>query len=262
MLELNGFIKIHRKLIQWGWYQDNVVKGVFLHLLLTARFCDGVWLGQNIKAGEVVVGTQQMAKDLGFTRQQIRTALNKLKSTNEITIKTTNKYSVVTLVNWADYQTLDETPTNKITNTSTNEQPTSNQQVTNKQPQRKNDKNDKKVKNIKNYIDFNSLISTHSENTELQKAIIEFIEMRKSIKKPLATERALLGILNKLKPYDELIQITMLDNSIMNSWQGVFPLSDKAIPKPSAFNNFEERGTETDFDEHEINKLKERLGKK
>ncbi|MFR5790585.1 MAG: hypothetical protein ACLUFA_09410 [[Clostridium] leptum] len=37
-VQLNGFVKIHRKLVQWGWYTDNVVKGVFLHILLTANF--------------------------------------------------------------------------------------------------------------------------------------------------------------------------------------------------------------------------------
>ena len=103
-MQLNGFIKIHRKLIQWGWYQDNVVKGVFLHFLLTARFDKGEWQGRDILPGQVIVGTEQLAKDLGFTRQQIRTAINKLKSTNEITTETTNKFTIVTLVNWEEYQ--------------------------------------------------------------------------------------------------------------------------------------------------------------
>ena len=53
------------------------------------------------------------------------------------------------------------------------------------------------------------------------------MKMRKSIKKPV-TERALKGILNKL---DKLattddIKIKILENSIENCWQGVFPLKD------------------------------------
>jgi DNA replication protein DnaD len=147
MVVLNGFVKIHRKLIQWGWYQDNVVKGVFLHLLLTANFKDAPWQGRIIKKGQVVIGTQKMADELGFTRQQIRTAIKKLKSTNEITTEPTNKNTIVTIVNREDYQSLEEKPTNKSTNTLTNHQPTTNQRATNNQPQRKNDKNDKKEKN-------------------------------------------------------------------------------------------------------------------
>lgn len=198
---LNGFIKLHRKLVAWGWYQDYVVKDVFLHLLLTANFKDTSWRDITLKEGQLVTGTKKLAEDLGFSRQQVRTALDKLKSTNEITIKSTNKYSIITVVNWGDYQSSEESltntstksatneqpthPVNKLltslinlqnstnkstskeeleslinrdiekiikevsTSTLTNEQPTSNQQITNEQPQRKNNKNNKNKRNKK-----------------------------------------------------------------------------------------------------------------
>ena len=66
MQGLNGFIKIHRKLIQWGWYQDNVVKGVFLHLLLTANFKPMPWQGIVIERGQLVTSYGHLANDLGF----------------------------------------------------------------------------------------------------------------------------------------------------------------------------------------------------
>ena len=49
--------------------------------------------------------------------------------------------------------------------------------------------------------------------------------MRKGIKKPV-TERALKGILNKLDKLATIddIKIKILENSIENCWQGVFPL--------------------------------------
>ena len=146
---LNGFVKLHRKLIAWGWYQDYVVKDVFLHLLLTANFKDSQWRGITLKKGQLITGSKRLADDLGFTRQQVRTALGKLKSTNEITIETTNRYSLITIVNWNDYQSDDDTSTNKSTKSATNKQPTDNQQATNKQPQRKNDKNNKESKEEK-----------------------------------------------------------------------------------------------------------------
>ncbi len=130
MQVLNGFVKIHRKLLQWGWYQDNVIKSVFLHILLTAAYKESQWMGLTIRRGQVVVSAEKMGRDLGFTREQVRRALRKLKSTNEITIETTNKYSLITVVNWEDYQVLDEDTTNKTTNNNTNEQPTNNQQTT------------------------------------------------------------------------------------------------------------------------------------
>ena len=136
---MNGYIKLYRKLTQWGWYQDSVVKDLFLHLLLTASFKDFEWQGKTLKAGQLITGRKRLAEELNFTEQQIRTALKKLESTKEIAIFSTNKYSIVTVINWEDYQSFEEE--------ATNEQPTSNQQATNNQPHINNIKNDKNVKN-------------------------------------------------------------------------------------------------------------------
>ena len=52
--------------------------------------------------------------------------------------------------------------------------------------------------------------------------------MRKAIKKPL-TDRAMSGILSRLNNLagDDLEKIEILDQSTMNSWQGIFPLREK-----------------------------------
>lgn len=82
-------------------------------------------------------------------------------------------------------------------------------------------------KKEKKKTDLDILINEYTSNSFLQETIIDFMKMRKSIKKPV-TERALKGILNKL---DRLattddIKIKILENSIENCWQGVFPLKD------------------------------------
>ena len=148
MNSLSGFIKLHRKLVAWGWYQDYVVKDVFLHLLLIANFKATPWKGRVLDEGQVVVGTQKLADELGFSRQQVRTALKKLKSTNEITIEATNRFSIITIVNWRDYQCEGKTPTSKITNIATNKQPTDNQQITNNQPQLNNYNNIDNIREV------------------------------------------------------------------------------------------------------------------
>lgn len=149
MIELNGYIKLHRKLVQWGWYTDYVVKDMFLHLLIMASFRETAWMGRIIRPGQLITSRGRLAEELGFSVQQVRTALTKLKSTNEITIETTNKYTIITVVNWDKYQVVDEIPTSTSTNTPTNEQPSSNHQATNNQPHRKNVKNNKNVKKEK-----------------------------------------------------------------------------------------------------------------
>ena len=146
---LNGFVKLHRKLIAWGWYQDYVVKDVFLHLLLTANFKDTQWMGITLKKGQLVTSYKHLSEDLAFSVRQVRTAIDKLKSTGEITTEATNRFTIITVVNWEEYQLFDEKMTSEATSNQTNERQTSDKQATNKRQQRKNDKKNKECKEDK-----------------------------------------------------------------------------------------------------------------
>lgn len=146
---LNGFIKLHRKLVAWGWYQDYVVKDVFLHLLLTANFKDSQWMGITLKKGQLVTSYKHLSEDLAFSVRQVRTAIDKLKSTGEITTEATNRFTLITVVNWEEYQLFDEKMTSEATSNQTNERQTSDKQATNKRQQRKNDKKNKECKEDK-----------------------------------------------------------------------------------------------------------------
>lgn len=129
----NGYIKLHRKLLNWEWYRDANTTRVFLHLLLIANYGESRYRGVEIHPGQAVIGRRSLSNALGLTEQQVRTALEHLKSTNEITIKSTNKFSVVTVVNWSFYQVDCDEPTNKSTSKSTNDQPTSNHTIRKKE---------------------------------------------------------------------------------------------------------------------------------
>ncbi len=162
-INMNGFIKLHRKLLDWEWYNDANVFRVFMHLLLKANFKDKNWQGKTIKRGQIIIGLSKFGSELSLSTQQVRTSLNKLKSTKEITSKATSKYTLVTIVNFEVYQKKEDQD-NKQNNTQiTNEQQTNNKQITNEQQQRKNDKNIKKEKNDKNYISETS--SQESKNS-------------------------------------------------------------------------------------------------
>ena len=113
--EVSGYIKLHRKLLEWGWYTDSVVKGVFLHFLLTASFRDIPWMGMTIKRGQLITSVVNLQRELGFSRQQIRTAISKLASTNEITTRATNKHMLITVVNWEEYQASEKIATTRAT---------------------------------------------------------------------------------------------------------------------------------------------------
>lgn len=103
----NGFIKMHRKMVDWEWYKDPNTFRVFIHLLLSASYKDTEFRGYQIKPGQVVCGRKQLAEELGLSESAIRTSLNHLKSTNEIAIKSTNKFSIITIKKWRKYQSVD-----------------------------------------------------------------------------------------------------------------------------------------------------------
>ena len=134
----NGFITLQRQIIDWEWYDDANTFRLFIHILLKANHTDKNYRGTLIKRGTFLTGRDVLAKETGLSIQQIRTGLKKLKSTNEITIKTNSKGSVVQVVKYNDYQSV----TSKVTN----KQPASNQQVT-------TTNNDNNVNNENNSID-------------------------------------------------------------------------------------------------------------
>jgi hypothetical protein len=122
MTNQQGWIKLHRQILEWEWYSDNNCFRLFLHLLLKANHKEKRFKGIELKVGSIVTSRDLLARETGLSSQQIRTALTKLISTNEITNVTSSQGTIIQIVSYEKYQV----PTNEITN----EQPTSNQQST------------------------------------------------------------------------------------------------------------------------------------
>ena len=119
----DGWIKIFRLFLEWEWYGDTNMVRLFLHLLLKANYEDKRWQGIVIKRGQLVTSSLTLAAETHLSRQRVRTCLSRLEHTGEISIKTTNKFSVITICKYGNYQAVN-----------LDYQPTTNQQLTNKQP--------------------------------------------------------------------------------------------------------------------------------
>jgi hypothetical protein len=139
-----GYIKLYRSILSWEWFDDANTLKMFVYLLLNARHDEGRWQGKEIHAGQLITGRTALAKNLKMSVQTVRTCLERLKSTSEITIHPTNKYSIITVVNWEKFQSYDD-ETNQQSNQPANQRVTSNQPATNQQLT-----TNKKGKNVKN----------------------------------------------------------------------------------------------------------------
>lgn len=134
---MKGWVKIHRSLQGWEWYQDSATLHLFIHLLILANHKPAKYKGVTVNPGQLITGRKKLSQETGLTERQIRTCIKRLKTTNELTTKTTNAFTLITLTNWAKYQITEE----ETTNETTSQTPTSDQQTTTN----KNNKNNKEV---------------------------------------------------------------------------------------------------------------------
>lgn len=117
-------------MLEWEWWHDHNTSRLFLAILLKANHKPKRWKGMVIERGQLVTGRRALSDLTGLSLQSVRTSLLHLKSTNEITIKSTSKFSIITICKYDDYQR-DINQTNHQINQQPNQQLTSNQPATN-----------------------------------------------------------------------------------------------------------------------------------
>ena len=101
------FIKLYDQILNWEWYKNPNTFRLFVHLLLRANYCDLKFEGRDIKRGQLVTSLPTLANETGLSIREIRTAINHLKSTGELTDTSTSKYRIITIVKYDDYQSSD-----------------------------------------------------------------------------------------------------------------------------------------------------------
>lgn len=222
-----NFIKIDRKITKWEWWSDINTFRVFVYMLISAYWKDGNYKGVPIPRGSFPSSISDLARETNLTENEIRTTLKHLKSTGEITSKSTNKFTVFSINNYDLYQTINEQDYMQITGKITNESQTINKQLTS--PILKEYKNIKNIKNTKNNIE-----DFYPDNEELNIAFKEFVTMRNKIKKPLATKQAIARMMNRLEKLssgDDYLAIKILHQSTDHCWQDIYELKADNQPK-------------------------------
>lgn len=168
----NTFIKLSRKIQSWRWYQDANTMRVFIHILLNANVYDHDFEDITVKRGQWVTSVNKISEQLNISTRSIRTALNHLKSTNEVTIKTTPKYSIITVKNYNQYQ--------KVTKCPTINRQTADKQMTNNRQQYKKGKERKRreERDIPSFSEVEQFVSTENLNVDTKK-FFDYYEERK-----------------------------------------------------------------------------------
>jgi hypothetical protein len=134
-----GWIKLHRKVMQKGWYKNSKYVHLWLHLLLKATHKQHEFMWNKeiiiIKEGQIVTGRKQLANETGINESTIEKILNLFEKEFQIEQQKTTKFRLITVINWTTHQEKEQQ---------------SNNRVTTKEQQNNTYKNDKKEKNEKN----------------------------------------------------------------------------------------------------------------
>ena len=93
----SGWIKLHREIKDWEWKTKPLTLSLWVHLLTNAQHKKSRFRGVQLNEGDIITGRKKLSMETGLTERQVRTALNHLKTTNEVTIKTTKEYSICLL---------------------------------------------------------------------------------------------------------------------------------------------------------------------
>jgi hypothetical protein len=113
---------------------------VWIWLIMSANIEDHDFERETIHRGEIATSRKTISSATGLTENEVRTALDHLKSTGEITSRIRPKYQVITILRYNDYQ---DVPTGKRPGVA----PAKHRQSTGKPPQSKNGKNEENGKN-------------------------------------------------------------------------------------------------------------------
>lgn len=238
-----GWIKIHRKLQDCFIWTDSEPfdrRSAWLDLLLQSEHKEKRLLIKGktviITRGQRFTSTLKLAERWHWSVNRVRRFLALLEEQQMITTERNKDGIILTIVNYGLYQ--DEQTTDGITYETTNETTDGIADETADGIQIKNIKNkrSKEVKNIKEkYIKEKPVYYPNDE--ALDKAFTDYVVMRKQIKKPL-TDRAIelaMKKLDELSNGDNDLAIRIIEQSVLHSWQGLFPISENLNKKNMSF---------------------------
>lgn len=158
-----GFIKLHRKILESDIWNDPMTFRLFTYLILNATHKDGTRVsGMELQKGQYLRSYRKIAEDLAYKEGRglkkpsistIKRCIGKLVKSERITLHETELGTVFTVLNYSIYQG-SEGLEEETQNGSKNEPRTNPERTQNNNKNDKNDKNDKKNNNIRSKFKF------------------------------------------------------------------------------------------------------------
>lgn len=218
-----GYIKLSRKMLSWEWYSDVNTTRLFVHLIFKANWKDGRFQGVEVPRGSLVTSLGNLARETGLSVREVRTSLNHLKTTGEVTSKRHAKFSVISIKNYCLYQDVDK---------QNDKQETSERQAIDKRATTIEERN-KKKKEIREEDKTpvngrggypTDIIDQYDFSEEMRAKIDEWLEYKKERResyKSTGLTALLRKISQKSGEYGENPVMALMDECMANGWRGI-----------------------------------------
>lgn len=142
-----GYVRLYRNLINSQIFQNEKLLKIFIWCLLKATYKERTQIvgrtSIELKEGQFIFGRNKAALELDMPPSTLWDYMKLLKNMKTISIKSNNKYSIVTIEKWEIYQSKDQN-NDKESNYKTDNKSTSNGKqidINNKEYKVDNDKN-------------------------------------------------------------------------------------------------------------------------
>jgi hypothetical protein len=119
-----GWVCLHRKFLEKGYFSKSQYVHLWVYLLLIANHKDKefMWNGEIklIKSGQILTGRKSLSIETGISETTIERILNLFEKEQQIGQQKTTKYRLITILNWKEYQQTDNKRTTNGQQTDTN----------------------------------------------------------------------------------------------------------------------------------------------
>ena len=101
---MQGYIKLHRKILDNGVFEDAELLKVFVWCILKANTTSNMVYGRKVDIGQFITGRITASEELKIRPSTIYKRLQKLKRQGYIDLSSTTKNTLITVVNYKAYQ--------------------------------------------------------------------------------------------------------------------------------------------------------------
>ena len=222
MDQVNGqWIKLYRKTLENPIImKDGDHLAIWTWLLMKAAWCESDCLfdGKRIRLmpGQLPpISRRTISSELQISESKVQRVLKSFENEHQIEQQMGAKSRLISLLNWGEYQ---------------NSEPQNEQQVNHRRTT-----SEPQVNTIKEYKNKRNKEYIYSDvPEEIKKPFMEWVAMRKSLKKPITTKTAVTRALNKLDSLSKnpAKQRELIEYAIYKNWLSFYPIpQEDKIPK-------------------------------